>query len=181
VSLWEGGATFQNVDLNLGAIEAELQIPFDVISGHIHEMKISVPWTKITSEPIVVTINTFGKSRLVKVICSHNVFNYALSSVELSLSLKRRSREARSEVNKPQPDPSLPPDTTGYMQGLMNKIIQNAKVICHNVILKYIEEDFVISFNFENVTICSVNDCWEQAFVGKLLIYDLRVQVVQIP
>ena len=60
VSLWQGGATFNNVNLNLEAIEEELQLPLHLISGHIHELKISVPWTKLTSEPIVVYINTIG-------------------------------------------------------------------------------------------------------------------------
>lgn len=28
------------------------------MSGHIHELRIHVPWTKLGSEPVVITINT---------------------------------------------------------------------------------------------------------------------------
>lgn len=36
----------------------ELKLPFTFLSGHIHELRIHVPWTKLSSEPVVVTINT---------------------------------------------------------------------------------------------------------------------------
>jgi vacuolar protein sorting-associated protein 13B len=29
-----------------------------MIAGHIHELQIHVPWTRLQSEPIVLTINT---------------------------------------------------------------------------------------------------------------------------
>ena len=60
VSLWGGDASFQNLDLRLEVLEEQLNLPFTFVSGHIHELLIHVPWVKITSEPIVVTINTIG-------------------------------------------------------------------------------------------------------------------------
>jgi vacuolar protein sorting-associated protein 13B len=51
---------FYDVNLNLEALEAELRLPpITFVSGHIHELRLSVPWTKITSEPIRVYVNTF--------------------------------------------------------------------------------------------------------------------------
>lgn len=61
VSLWGGDATFHNLDLRLEVLEQELQLPFSFVSGHIHELLIHVPWTKLVSEPITITINTIGK------------------------------------------------------------------------------------------------------------------------
>lgn len=49
---------FSNLDLRLEALEQELRLPFRLVNGHIHELRIHVPWTKLTSEPVVVTINT---------------------------------------------------------------------------------------------------------------------------
>lgn len=47
------------MDLRLDVLEEELNLPFcTFLSGHIHELTIRVPWTKIASEPICVTINT---------------------------------------------------------------------------------------------------------------------------
>lgn len=36
-------------------------MPFSFVSGSIRELLIHVPWTKITSEPITITINTIGE------------------------------------------------------------------------------------------------------------------------
>lgn len=58
MSLWGGDVSFNNLDLRLEVLENELQLPFTFVSGHIHELLIHVPWTKITSEPITITINT---------------------------------------------------------------------------------------------------------------------------
>lgn len=60
VSLWGGDAVFHNLDLRLDVLEAELHSPFTFSSGHIHELRIHVPWTKLASESIVITINTIG-------------------------------------------------------------------------------------------------------------------------
>ena len=58
VSLWGGDAVFNNLDLRLDVLEEELQLPFSLVSGHIHELQIHVPWTRLHTEPIVLTINT---------------------------------------------------------------------------------------------------------------------------
>ena len=65
VSLWGGDAVFSNLDLKTDVLERELNLPLRFINGHIHEMRIHVPWHKITSEPIVVTIDTMGELMLV--------------------------------------------------------------------------------------------------------------------
>ena len=56
--MWGGDVVFHNLDLRLDVLEAELDSPFSFSSGHIHELRIHVPWTKLASEPIVLTINT---------------------------------------------------------------------------------------------------------------------------
>lgn len=58
MSMWGGEVSFQNLDLRLDVLEEELNLPFSFLSGHINELTIRVPWTKIASEPICITINT---------------------------------------------------------------------------------------------------------------------------
>ena len=59
--MWGGDAVFHNLDLRLDVLHHELNLPISFSSGHIQELRINVPWTKLTSEPIVITINTIGK------------------------------------------------------------------------------------------------------------------------
>ena len=60
MSLWGGDVSFSNLDLRLEVLEEELGLPFSFVSGHIHELQIHVPWTRLNAEPIVITINTIG-------------------------------------------------------------------------------------------------------------------------
>lgn len=47
-----------NLDLRLGVIEEDLGLPFTFISGNIQELRIKVPWTRLTAERVVITVNT---------------------------------------------------------------------------------------------------------------------------
>lgn len=49
-----------NLVLKTDVLQQEFSLPFSLVSGRIHELHIQVPWTKIMSEPIVVTIDTIG-------------------------------------------------------------------------------------------------------------------------
>lgn len=52
VSLWGGDVVFSNLDLRLDVLEQELGLPFTFVSGHIHELHINVPWTRLNTEPL---------------------------------------------------------------------------------------------------------------------------------
>ncbi|TNN42037.1 Vacuolar protein sorting-associated protein 13B [Liparis tanakae] len=58
LSLWGGDVVLSKLDLKLDVLEQELKLPFTFMSGHIHELRIHVPWTKLGSEAVVITINT---------------------------------------------------------------------------------------------------------------------------
>jgi vacuolar protein sorting-associated protein 13B len=49
--------------LDLGVLDEEclVGLPLTLVSGHIHALKITVPWTKVTSEPIQLHVNTIGE------------------------------------------------------------------------------------------------------------------------
>ena len=60
-------------------------------------------------------------------------------------SYKSGSERKRYRKQLTQDDANVPPP--GYIQSLINKIISNVKIICNNLILKYVEEDIVLSLN----------------------------------
>ncbi|KAK2583878.1 hypothetical protein KPH14_001152 [Odynerus spinipes] len=143
VSLWGGDASFQNLDLRLEVLEEQLNLPFKFVSGHIHELLIHVPWVKITSEPIIVTINT----------------------IECILKLKD---ENKTEINRPplqrkkeMLQEEAPP---GYIKSIVTKVVNNITIHCNNLILKYVEEDIVLSINVRFLSMQTVDDKWEPAF-----------------
>ena len=52
----------------------------------------------------------------------------------------------------------------GYIQGLINKVISNIQIVCNNLILKYVEEDLVLSLNVRTASLSSCDEAWNPAF-----------------
>ncbi|XP_043519945.1 vacuolar protein sorting-associated protein 13B isoform X2 [Frieseomelitta varia] len=143
VSLWGGDASFQNLDLRLEVLEEQLNLPFVFVSGHIHELLIHVPWVKITSEPIVITINTI--ECILKLKDDNKVETNPTS-------LQRRQEISQEEA---------PP---GYIKSIVTKVVNNITINCNNLILKYVEEDIVLSVNVRFLSMQTVDNKWEPAF-----------------
>ncbi|XP_075230064.1 vacuolar protein sorting 13B isoform X2 [Lycorma delicatula] len=147
VSLWEGDGVFHNLDLDLEVLEQELNLPFSFVSGHINELLIHVPWTRINSEPVRITINT----------------------IECVMKLRSPgarphgpSERSRKQTTQKTEETVAPPS---YTSNLVNKIICNLSVTCNNFILKYVEEDIVFSMNIKTLNFESVNSKWEPAYL----------------
>nr|CAH7751442.1 unnamed protein product [Callosobruchus chinensis] len=147
VSLWGGDATFHNLELNLQVLEQELQLPFSFVSGSIRELCIHVPWTKLTSEPITITINTIE--------C---ILNLKGKNPTSDTSTQVKSNKTKKPVGKDVEAPQ------GYVQLLINKIVSNIRIHCNNLILKYVEEDIVLSMNVKHLKYQSANQKWEAAY-----------------
>ncbi|KAJ8984787.1 hypothetical protein NQ317_003700 [Molorchus minor] len=149
VSLWGGDASFHNLELNLQVLEQELQLPFSFVSGSIRELLIHVPWTKLASEPITITINTIE--------CILNLKGTD-STTRIDTT---QTREKQKKTPNHGKEVEAPP---GYVQQLINKIVSNIRIYCNNVILKYVEEDIVLSINVKLLKFESANEKWEPAY-----------------
>lgn len=162
VSLWGGDVSFSNLDLRLDVLESELRLPFTFVSGHIHELQIHVPWTRLNTEPIVITINTI---ECVLKLPSDDDPAASEADACITVSSAPRTavdaRKSRRSVALGEETPVAPP---GYVQSLINKIISNVTIVCNNLILKYVEEDIVLSLNTRNLRLSSADELWRPAF-----------------
>ena len=142
----------------MDVLERELGLPFSFVSGHIHELHINVPWTRLHAEPIVITINTIEcVLRLPDASMKASASSHEGSEASFKGTGSDRKRTRKQE------DSNVPPP--GYVQSLINKIISNVKIVCNNLILKYVEEDIVLSLNTRWLCLTSANAIWEAAFV----------------
>ncbi|XP_071444845.1 intermembrane lipid transfer protein VPS13B-like [Hetaerina americana] len=138
VSLWEGDATFNNLELRPEVLEEDFKVPFSLVSGQIYELLIHVPWTRLTWEPVVITLNT----------------------IECILKLRSGPPSPTQQPRKRQDAENHP----SYIQGLVSKILNNITVVCNNLSIKYIEEDIVLSMHVKNLTFQAVDQHWRPAF-----------------
>ena len=158
LSLWGGDAVLYNLDLRLDVLEKAMQLPIVFQSGHIHELRLHIPWTKLGSEPVVVTINTIECILKLR----DTAYSDKGSTRGGSEVSSRKSGSGQRQKMRRQEGEDLPP---GYLQSLMNKIVNNVCIIVNNLIIKFVEDDIVFSMNMKSAEIYSVNKDWVRAFV----------------
>ncbi|XP_069635867.1 intermembrane lipid transfer protein VPS13B isoform X7 [Haliaeetus albicilla] len=164
LSLWGGDVVLSKLELKLDVLEQELKLPFTFLSGHIHELRIHVPWTKLGSEPVVITINTMecilklkdGAQQEDHESCGSSSTNRSATESMKSAVKPRRVQQSAS------PDPDLPP---GYVQSLIRRVVNNVNIVINNLILKYVEDDIVLSVNITSAECYTVDEFWDRAFM----------------
>ncbi|XP_038147757.1 vacuolar protein sorting-associated protein 13B-like isoform X3 [Cyprinodon tularosa] len=162
LSLWGGDVVLSKLDLKLDVLEQELKLPFTFMSGHIHELRIHVPWTKLGSEPVVITINTMECILKLK-DGEQDDHDSCSSSTSRSVSDSSKSTAKPRRLQQAAPsDPDLPP---GYVQSLIRRVVNNVNIVVNNLILKYVEDDIVLSVNITSAECYTVDDIWERAFM----------------
>nr|XP_003226657.1 PREDICTED: vacuolar protein sorting-associated protein 13B isoform X1 [Anolis carolinensis] len=162
LSLWGGDVVLSKLELKLDVLEQELKLPFTFLSGHIHELRIHVPWTKLGSEPVVITINTMECILKLKDGVQDDHESCGSSSTNRSTSESTKTSVKPRRIQQATPDPDLPP---GYVQSLIWRVINNVNIVINNLILKYVEDDIVLSVNITSAECYTVNEFWDQAFM----------------
>ncbi|XP_073406560.1 intermembrane lipid transfer protein VPS13B isoform X3 [Dendrobates tinctorius] len=163
LSLWGGDVVLSKLELKLDVLEQELKLPFTFLSGHIHELRIHVPWTKLGSESVVITINTMECILKLKDGVQDDHESCGSSSTSRSNTDSAKSSIKPRKIQQTAPtDPDLPP---GYVQSLIRRVVNNVNIVVNNLILKYVEDDIVLSVNITCAECYTVDEFWDRAFM----------------
>ncbi|XP_059528104.1 intermembrane lipid transfer protein VPS13B isoform X7 [Myotis daubentonii] len=163
LSLWGGDVVLSKLELKLDVLEQELKLPFTFLSGHIHELRIHVPWTKLGSEPVVITINTMECILKLKDGMQDDHESCGSNSTNPSTTENTKSSVKPRRIQQAAPtDPDLPP---GYVQSLIRRVVNNVNIVINNLILKYVEDDIVLSVNITSAECYTVGELWDRAFM----------------
>jgi len=163
LSLWGGDAVLSKLDLRLNVIENALMLPITFKSGFIHELRLHMPWTRLYSEPVVITINT------IECIVKLRDSSHSTETDSAHSAFSKRSDSFALRTNKPPitvDGEEIPP---GYIQSLLNKIFHNLNIVVNNLILKFVEDDIVLSLNIKSAECYSVGADWKRAFIDLVL------------
>ncbi|KAM5157653.1 intermembrane lipid transfer protein VPS13B isoform 1-T1 [Mantella aurantiaca] len=163
LSLWGGDVVLSKLELKLDVLEQELKLPFTFLSGHIHELRIHVPWTKLGSESVVITINTMECILKLKDGAQDDHESCGSSSTSRSNTDNAKTPVKPKKIQQTAPsDPDLPP---GYVQSLIRRVVNNVNIVVNNLILKYVEDDIVLSVNITCAECYTVDEFWDRAFM----------------
>ncbi|XP_069778608.1 intermembrane lipid transfer protein VPS13B-like isoform X4 [Narcine bancroftii] len=166
LSLWGGDVVLSKLELKLDVLEEELKLPFTFLSGQIHELRIHVPWTKLGSEPVVITINTMECILKLKDDAHNEHESCGSSSTTRSTTESIKSAAKTRRIQQVTSiDPDLPP---GYVKSLIRRVVNNVNIVVNNLILKYVEDDIVLSVNITSAECYTVDEFWDRAFMDIL-------------
>lgn len=58
-------------------------------------------------------------------------------------------------------------ENSGYMRGLISKIVTNVRVNFENVVIKYVESDIAFSVNVGEASLTAADENWNDTFLGE--------------
>lgn len=160
LSFWGGDAVLRNLELRLDVLERELGIPLEFKSGCIRELTLHLPWNAIGSSPVEVTIKDLEfvvKLKPLRATSSPTPASEKGSEERTDSSLQQGSAATGDEKEV----------APGYLQGYLNRIINNVCIHVQNMVVKIVEEesDFMLTLNIGSVEFHTVNAKWEKEFV----------------
>ncbi|CAF2957991.1 unnamed protein product [Rotaria sp. Silwood2] len=155
LSLWGGDVVFNNLELRLANIQKLVPtLPIIFQSGIIHELRIHIPWIRINSEPIVVTINQIELVIVLNKECTLSNDN--------SLSSEDDNDSDHILIQQQQPTTA---EQSNYIQTVLARILNNVHIIVNNLIIKFVEENIVISLSSRTAECYAVNQNWSKSFI----------------
>jgi len=172
VSFWGGDAVLRNLELRLDMLKKELRVPLEFKSGFVRELVIHLPWSSIASTSVEVTIKDL---ELVIQLKSQQKMNSDNADIDCSDKKEKSdveenllSSELFKETNIQQGEEAKKEETPpGYLQGYMNRIINNVRVHIQNMVVKVLEEesDLMLTLNVGSLEFYTANKDWVKEFV----------------
>ena len=136
LSFWGGDAVLKNLEMRCDVLEKELSHqPFVITGGKVQELVIHVPWTTIGSEAVEITANGVECTGRFKTGEHSNApdetdtlsFNLEAGGVATLLPSKQEDLSKQSG--------------TGYLQGVLSRIVNNVIFHVKNMTLKITDVD----------------------------------------
>lgn len=162
LSFWGGDAVLRNLELCPEAIEDALKglVPFHLKSGCVKSLTIHIPWTAIGSEPINLSMDNIE--------CTVHLKSLKMS--EMSSTPTDNSSEVITPSSGAPPtndQSSQQASAPGYVQGLLNRIINNIVINVKNLVVNIIQEesDLLMSVSVKSLRWYTANDTWIPEYI----------------
>ena len=159
LSFWGGDAVLTNLELRLDVLERELHIPLEFKSGFIRQLTLHLPWNAIASSSVEVIIKDLEFVILLK--------SLRTAATDAQASDKNSSSPDSTTVQSEAVSTNQEEQTPGYLQGYLNRIMNNVQVTIQNMVVKVIEEesDMMMTFNFGSINFYTANENWGREYI----------------
>lgn len=148
LSLWGGDVVLDSLELRLEELEQTFHLPsqFSITKGSIKQLRIHIPWTALTTQPVEVTLS------VVKLTVSSgekvHTTNTKRSSASLSdtetlnsTAFDGSTPDKSVTTTRPTPSRQLSDDSTdvgeGWATALLTRILANISITINELVLRY--------------------------------------------
>ncbi|CAK9101913.1 Vacuolar protein sorting-associated protein 13B (Cohen syndrome protein 1 homolog), partial [Durusdinium trenchii] len=182
-----GVIVLRDLELRLGALQRSLKIPltFEFARGFIKELKIQIPWTKLLSQPVHISVSTIEiiltarselqfrrlqnryRRRSTSSLGEHSVDAGVQRKVDGDDGGDRYRDQDRDAEHAQGPEQgSETEQQQSWLQDAIRRIVANATIQVSNLVLKYEHANVVLSASFRSMQLFSANpnDGWRQQF-----------------
>lgn len=149
LSIWEGDLIFTQLELRYDFLENLIPFPISFWSGQIQELRIHVPWTKLYSECIEITLD--------KVECIFGLKKPNFNNAKCNLDFGLNGNEVFDKFYQSTSNGSDSTGAPGYFDIYIARILSNIKFVINILNIKLMVEDIVLSMSINNVD-CVVTD-----------------------
>lgn len=164
LGLWSGDIELRDLEVNTAAV-AKLGLPVAVKGGRVASLRLSIPWSKLGSQPVVIRIE--GVSVVLGM--ERAPASWAPDELAERLGALLRGRLARSDASfaKQLEQPEEPKQNKGMVARYAGKIVDNLEVTVRDVHARFENEGTAVGVTVAALELRAANENWEPAFVDK--------------
>ncbi|KAG9401050.1 hypothetical protein AC1031_009808 [Aphanomyces cochlioides] len=144
-----------DLEIKRHVLQTALDIPstFDFSRGFIRELRIHIPWTQILSQPIEIKLYTVELILVAKDQQPTTRPRRNSNGSECS-SLTYNSKQIDPDSAQQQ----MEPPKSSWLQSMLSKILANISIQINNLVLKYEQNDIVLSLTLGLLDVYSANE-----------------------
>ncbi|KAF5400425.1 hypothetical protein PHET_05777 [Paragonimus heterotremus] len=154
MSFWGGDVILNQLELRCESLEHLFPFPVGFRSGRVHELRIHVPWTKLNSENIVISLHTVECILALKQPASS-------TTVEDNLADMVQPGSAISSTGFQDISASIAP---GYLQSYLKRLLANIRFVVYNLNVKFLQDDIVLSLSGSVLDFHPTTPDWKPTF-----------------
>lgn len=175
IAIWKGDITLHDVRLNPASL-LKLQLPFILSFGVVSELVIRIPWTKLLTSPIEISLDG-----LYVLLTPQEKQNWDYS--EEGEIAKRKELLENLEKKPEELNPEEEVKRKSFVEKLMGKVIDNIKITVKNIHIRFEYSDirkFTVGVVLESIESYTTNENWEIHFTDRHQIKSAGIAIYKL-
>ncbi|XP_059226468.1 intermembrane lipid transfer protein Vps13 [Stomoxys calcitrans] len=168
ISVWGGDIVLNNLKIRENALD-DLDLPVQLVYGHLGKFVLKIPWKSIYSQPVVAQIEDL----FLLVAPKQSVPYDDEKEVKTQLQSKQTALKALDEAHQQELEKDNKADP-GYVEKLVARVINNIQVKIANVHIRYedntkIDRPYAFGITLHDFEIFTTDENWKKCFVDGVI------------